>query len=145
MDDIQAAVLRVKLPHLTNWNARRRERATHYDRLFSDSGLASKDPSAPVRLPFRDANAGHVFHQYVIRAARRDQLRNFLAERRIGTEIYYPVPLHLQVCFRYLGYKAGDFPEAERAASEVLALPMFPELTEDEQRWVVENVADFYS
>jgi dTDP-4-amino-4,6-dideoxygalactose transaminase len=145
MDDIQAAVLRVKLPHLPSWNEKRRERAANYDQLISDAGLLSPTSSAPVRLPHRDPNAWHIFHQYVIRAARREDLRAFLAERKIGTEIYYPVPLHLQVCFNYLGYAAGDLPEAERAAQDVLALPMFPELTEPEQRWVVESIAEFYS
>lgn len=145
MDDIQAAVLRVKLPHLKKWNAQRQEHASAYARLFADAGLTSAAKSAPVRVLCRDPKAGHVFHQYVIRAARRDELRSFLAERKIGSEVYYPLPLHLQVCFTYLGYHPGDFPEAECASREVLALPMFPELTEDEQRWVVESVADFYS
>jgi dTDP-4-amino-4,6-dideoxygalactose transaminase len=93
----------------------------------------------------RSPHAHHVFHQYVVRAHRRDELRTFLSGRNIGTEIYYPVPLHLQPCFAYLGYSQGDLPESERAAREVLALPMFPELTEDEQKWVVENIAEFYS
>jgi len=145
MDDIQAAVLRVKLPYLRRWNAQRQEHATTYDRLFADAGLSAQSSSSPVRLPYRDPNAGHIFHQYVIRTARRDELRSFLAERKIGTEIYYPLPLHLQVSFHHLGYGAGDFPEAERAAREVLALPIFPELTEDEQGWVVDSIADFYS
>jgi dTDP-4-amino-4,6-dideoxygalactose transaminase len=145
MDDIQAAVLRVKLPHLAKWNVERQERAAGYDRLFAEAGLLSPENSAPIRRPHRDRNARHIFHQYVIRATRRDDLRAFLAERKIGSEIYYPVPLHLQVCFNYLGYAAGDLPEAERAAQEVLALPMFPELTEPEQRWVVESIAEFYS
>jgi dTDP-4-amino-4,6-dideoxygalactose transaminase len=95
-------------------------------------------------LPHTAKTAHHVFHQYVVRAYRRDELRDFLAARKIATEIYYPIPLHLQPCFVYLGYREGDFPEAERAAKEVLALPMFPELTEDEQRWVVASIADFY-
>ena len=145
MDDIQAAVLRVKLPHLPRWNAERQKRAASYDQLFGDAGLIAPASSAPVRLPYRDRNDQHIFHQYVIRATRRDELREFLFERKIGTEIYYPVPLHLQVCFNYLGYVAGDLPRAENAAREVLALPMFPELSEPEQRWVVENIADFYS
>ena len=81
----------------------------------------------------------------MVRAERRDQVQKFLADRKIGTEVYYPVPLHLQPCFEYLGYREGDLPQAERAAKEVLALPMFPELTEDEQKWVVESVAEFYS
>ena len=98
----------------------------------------------PIHLPHSSARAGHVFHQYVVRAFRRDELREFLTARKIGTEIYYPIPLHLQPCFAYLGYREGDFPEAERAAKEVLALPMFPELTEEEQRWVVQSIADFY-
>jgi dTDP-4-amino-4,6-dideoxygalactose transaminase len=90
-------------------------------------------------------HAHHVYHQYVIRAMRRDELREFLAGKKIGTEIYYPIPLHLQPVFTYLGYSKGDLPEAERAAQEVLALPMFPELRQDEQQWVVENIAEFYS
>jgi dTDP-4-amino-4,6-dideoxygalactose transaminase len=100
---------------------------------------------APVRLLARNLKAQHVFHQYVIRAQRRDDLRTFLAERKISTEIYYPLPLHLQPVFSYLGLKAGDLPVAELAAREVLALPMFPELNEAEIRSVVEGIKDFYS
>jgi dTDP-4-amino-4,6-dideoxygalactose transaminase len=99
----------------------------------------------PVALPVTAPQAAHIFHQYVIRAHRRDELRNFLQTRKIGSEIYYPVPLHLQECFAYLGYKSGDFPEAERACQEVLALPIFPELTEAEQQTVVAAIAEFYS
>ena len=151
MDAIQAAVLRVKLAHVERWNELRSNHAARYDRLLRDSGLVSPGAShsvsvqAPISLPWIDERAHCVFHQYVIRAHRRDELRKFLAARRIGTEIYYPLPLHLQPCFAYLGYGEGDFPEAERAAREVLALPMFPELTDEEQRWVVASVAEFYS
>lgn len=145
LDAIQAAVLRVKLPHVAAWNEQRRQRAAAYDRLFSEVGLTSNTGNSPVTLPFVSPQAQHVFHQYVIRAQRRDDLRAFLAERQIATEIYYPLPLHLQPCFSYLGYQEGDLPESERAAREVLALPMFPELTEDEQRWVAGSIADFYS
>ena len=145
LDAIQAAILRVKLPHLETWNSERRARAANYDRLFREAGLASGKGSGPVRLLHTPPHACHVFHQYVIRATRRDELRAFLAERKIGTEIYYPVPLHLQECFAYLGYGEGDLPQAELAAHEVLALPMFPELTEDEQSWVVKSIAEFYS
>jgi dTDP-4-amino-4,6-dideoxygalactose transaminase len=144
LDAIQAAILRVKLPHVEHWNSQRRERAARYDQLFADAGLAGNS-SCPLRLPVRSLRAHHVFHQYVIRAERRDDLRQFLSDRKIGTEIYYPLPLHLQPCFAYLGYAEGDLPESERAARDVLALPMFPELTESEQAWVVESVADFYS
>jgi dTDP-4-amino-4,6-dideoxygalactose transaminase len=174
LDAIQAAILRVKLKYVDGWNELRRRRAATYDRLFVEAGLAqrgrttpratktpqhqrrdsrsaiSRQPStvsadSPIRLPQSSPQAHHIFHQYVIRAHRRDELRAFLTERRIGTEIYYPLPLHLQPCFGYLGYREGDFPQAERAAKEVLALPMFPELTEDEQGWVVQSTADFYS
>ncbi|MGA7559840.1 MAG: DegT/DnrJ/EryC1/StrS family aminotransferase [Terriglobales bacterium] len=149
MDAIQAAVLRVKLGYIADWNRRRQQHATTYDRLFGESGLTSGGISnqlrAPVRLLARSPQATHVFHQYVIRAERRDELRKFLAERNIGSEIYYPLPLHLQPVFSYLGLKAGDLPVAEQAALEVLALPMFPELTEGEIRCVVESIADFYS
>ena len=153
MDAIQAAVLRVKLPHIADWNQRRRQHAAIYDQLFASAGLTSNQTSdqssnescAPVRLLARSPQAKHVFHQYVIRVERRDELRQFLAERKIGSEIYYPLPLHLQPVFSYLGLKAGDLPVSEQAAREVLALPMFPELTEAEIGWVVESIADFYS
>ena len=157
MDAIQAAVLRVKLGHIADWNRSRQQHAATYDRLFAKSGLTSgltsaqtsgqtSNPSgAPVRLLARSPQAKHVFHQYVIRAQRRDELRQFLADRKIGSEIYYPLPLHLQPVFSYLGLKAGDLPVAEQAAREVLALPMFPELTEAEIQLVVETIAEFYS
>ena len=153
MDAIQAAVLRVKLAHLADWNQRRRQHAETYDQLFASSGLTSgvtsnqtsNQLSTPVRLLSRSPQAKHVFHQYVIRAQRRDELHKFLAERKIGSEIYYPLPLHLQPVFSYLGLKAGDLPVCEQAALEVLALPMFPELTEAEIRLVVENITDFYA
>jgi len=144
MDGIQAAVLRVKLKHIDRWNQKRREHAFAYDRLFEEAGLVSSKQDGPIRPLARSPHAHHVFHQYVVRAERRDDLRKFLAERKIGTEVYYPVPLHLQECFVYLGYREGDLPESERAAREVLALPMFPELTEAEQKWVVESIAAFY-
>ena len=154
MDAMQAAVLRVKLPHIAEWNSSRQQQAATYDRLFAASGLTSNqisiptdsnDNKVPVRLLSRNPHATHVFHQYVICAKRRDELRTFLAERKIGSEIYYPLPLHLQPVFSYLGLKAGDLPVAERAAREVLALPMFPELTEAEIQLVVESIAEFYS
>src|SRR6202453_743715 len=158
MDAIQAALLRVKLKYVEGWNDDRRLRAATYDRLFGETGLGRAASSIdlerstsnavpddfPIHLPNSVAPAHHIFHQYVVRAYRRDELREFLTARKIGTEIYYPIPLHLQPCFAYLGYREGDFPEAERAAKEVLALPMFPELTEDEQRRVVSSIADFY-
>ena len=149
LDAIQAAVLRVKLPHVAQWNDQRREHAATYDRLFADAGLTSNAGAAlstsPVGVLARDPRAKHVFHQYVIRAQRRDELRKFLADRKIGSEIYYPLPLHLQPAFSYLALKSGDMPASERAALEVLALPMFPELTDAEIRRVVESISDFYT
>ena len=147
LDAVQAAVLRLKLRHLERWNARRREHAAEYDRLFARAGLiaAGQHALAPVRLLETLPQAHHIFHQYVIRSRRRDELREFLTSRRIGTQVYYPLPLHLQKCFSYLGYREGDLPESECAAREVLALPMFPELTADEQRYVVESIGEFYS
>ena len=148
LDAIQAAILRVKLKYVEEWNEARRQRAARYDELFSAAGLTASgeapENGGPIRLPFTSAPAHHVFHQYVVRAYRRDELREFLTARKIGTEIYYPLPLHLQPAFVYLGHLEGDFPEAERAAKEVLALPMFPELTAEEQQWVVASIADFY-
>ncbi len=142
LDTLQAAVLRVKLPHLDRWSQARRERAETYTRLILDAGLAEV-----VTPPFVRADAVHIFHQCVIRvpAAHRDALIEHLKANGIGTKIYYPVPLHLQECFRDLGYRAGDFPESERAARETLALPMFPELTADQQHYVVETVRRFFA
>lgn len=146
LDAMQAAVLRVKLRYLERWNAQRRERAAEYDRLFAQAGLVAPGSNsfAPVGLLQTAPQAHHIFHQYVIRARRRDELREFLTQRGIGTQVYYPLPLHLQKCFLYLGYSDGDLPQSERAAREVLALPMFPELTTEEQRYVVESIAEFY-
>jgi dTDP-4-amino-4,6-dideoxygalactose transaminase len=148
LDAIQAAILRVKLKYVEGWNEARRRRAERYDKLFAAAGLTSTgeqpENAAPIQIPQTLGHAYHVFHQYVVRAFRRDELRQFLTARKIGTEIYYPIPLHLQPCFVYLGYREGDLPEAERAAREVLALPMFPELSENEQQWVVKSIADFY-
>lgn len=148
LDAIQAAILRVKLKYIEEWNEARRRHAATYDHLFTEAGLSSTgegpEDSAPIQFPFTAPKAHHVFHQYVVRAYRRDELREFLTARKIGTEVYYPIPLHLQPCFVYLGYREGDFPEAERAASEVLALPMFPEITEEEQNRVVQSIAEFY-
>ncbi len=145
LDAIQAAILRVKLPHVEKWNRQRAQHAATYDRLLTQAGLFTPTADSPVRPIARAPLAHHVYHQYVIRARRRDELRQFLADKKIGTEIYYPIPLHLQPVFSYLGYAKGDLPEAERAAREVLALPMFPELRHEEQQWVVESIAGFYS
>ena len=147
LDTLQAAVLLVKLRYIERWNQQRQERARTYADLFQQQGLveAAVYPSHGVVLPYVDPRGTHVFHQYVIRAPRRDALRAFLAERGIGSEIYYPLPLHLQQCFQNLGYAEGAFPESERAAKEVLALPIFPELTQEEQERVVAAIAAFLS
>jgi dTDP-4-amino-4,6-dideoxygalactose transaminase len=147
LDGFQAAVLSVKLKHIAHWNEARRGLAARYDTLFGATGLAEAGPypAKGVVLPVTLPGATHVWHQYVIRTARRDALRAFLAEHKIGSEIYYPVPLHMQDSLASLGYKEGDFPEAERAAREVLALPIFPELREEEQNAVVEAITTFLS
>ncbi len=150
LDALQAAVLRVKLKHIDAWNQQRRMLACRYHGLLANAGLVqagaqSVSAQAPIALLATVPEAYHIYHQYVVRAWRREELRSFLTEQGIGTEIYYPVPLHLQECFAYLGYKPGDLPESERAAKEVLALPMFPELREDEQQRVVAAIAEFYS
>jgi len=150
LDAIQAAILRVKLKHIDRWNHQRRAVAAKYDTLFRDTGLVKNaattvDAQAPIALLQTRPEAFHIYHQYVVRTNQRDELRSFLSDRRIGTEIYYPVPLHLQQSFAYLGYKPGDLPESERAAEEALALPIFPELRDDEQQRVVAAVAEFYS
>ncbi len=143
LDELQAAILNVKLPHLTRWSAARRAAADFYREEFSRCNLHAHIV-APAE-PYRDRVAEHhIYHQFVIRAKARDELKAHLTSREIGSEIYYPIPLHLQECFSYLGYKRGDFPEAERAASETLALPIYPELKRDAQRFVVESIAQFY-
>ena len=144
LDTLQAAILEVKLRYLPQWNQQRRDHAARYDQLFRDAGLNASTIAEGVVLPITDSRAGHVFHQYVIRAPRRDALRQHLTERQIGSEIYYPLPLHLQSSLAMLGYKQGDFPVSEAAANEVLALPMYPELREDEQQIVVDAIAAFY-
>ena len=147
MDGFQGAVLNVKVKYVDAWNETRRELAARYGRLFARAGLAENGPypANGLVLPHEAPGTKHVWHQYVIRVARRDALREFLTARGIGSEIYYPVPLHRQEALKGLGYGEGDFPEAERAAREVLALPIFPELREDEQNAVAEAIAEFLS
>jgi dTDP-4-amino-4,6-dideoxygalactose transaminase len=150
LDAMQAAVLRVKLKHVDDWNQRRRIAACRYHGLLCGAGLVQAEAQtvnakAPIALLASLPDMHHIYHQFVVRAWRRDELRKFLTEQGIGSEIYYPVPLHLQECFAYLGYRAGDLPESERAAKEVLALPMFSELREDEQQRVTAAIAEFYS
>ena len=148
LDTLQAAVLLVKLKYVAAGNQRRRELAAHYGELLTAARIAVNAPGTVaegVVLPYTHPRAQPVFHQYVVRCPRRDELRAYLAERGIGSEVYYPLPLHLQAALSYLGYREGDFPEAERAAKEVLALPMYPELREDEQEIVVEAMRAFYA
>jgi dTDP-4-amino-4,6-dideoxygalactose transaminase len=146
LDGFQGAVLKVKLKYIAGWNQSRRTIAKRYRALFHAKGLAESGswPRHGVVLPQEVPGAHHVWHQFVIRTERRDALREFLAVRKIGSEIYYPVPLHMQAALKSLDYSEGDFPEAERAAREVLALPIFPELREDEQQAVVDAVAEFF-
>ncbi len=147
MDGFQGAILSVKLKYIDGWNESRRTVAARYRELFAAAGLAETGPYPihGVVLPHEVAGTRHVWHQYVIRTPRRDELRAFLAARKIGSEIYYPVPLHMQDALKGLGYAEGSFPEAERAAREVLALPIFPELRPEEQQTVVAAIAEFLS
>ncbi|HEU5351735.1 MAG TPA: DegT/DnrJ/EryC1/StrS family aminotransferase [Terracidiphilus sp.] len=147
LDGFQAAILRIKLNYIDGWNHARHTAARRYHALFHAADLAETGPypTHGVVLPHEIPGSRHVWHQYVIRAPRRDDLRAFLTARRIGSEVYYPLPLHMQPALQSLGYKEGDFPESERAAREVLALPLFPELREDEQQSVVSAIAEFLS
>lgn len=141
LDGFQGAVLRVKLPHLDSWSNARKANADRYRELFTDAGLAEQ-----VVLPFERENVRHIYNQFVVRVpGRRDDLRAYLTENEIGTDIYYPVPLHLQECFEYVGYRDGDLPESERAAKESLALPIFPELRAEQQEYVVAKIAEFFA
>jgi dTDP-4-amino-4,6-dideoxygalactose transaminase len=141
LDALQAAVLRVKLPHLDDWSSGRQRKAQQYELMFGDAGLGGR-----VELPFVRSNVRHIFHQFVVRVrdGKRDDLRAHLRECGVGTDIYYPVPLHLQECFVYLGYKEGDFPNSELAAKETLALPVYPELTDEQQDYVVSSIGEFF-
>ena len=143
LDELQAAILKVKLPHLDSWSAARREAAKFYSSEFQRAGLSEK-----IRLPVEPyAKSGlrnhHIYHQYVIRVPGRDALREHLSKREIETAIYYPLALHEQPCFEYLGYKGDEFPEAARAARETLALPIYPEISRDAQKYVVNCIAEF--
>jgi dTDP-4-amino-4,6-dideoxygalactose transaminase len=139
LDEIQAAVLRVKLERLEGWNRARRSNAEHYEESFS-----SQDCIEMITLPPRAPHRTHIYHQFVIRCRRRDELRTFLRSRSIGTEIYYPLPLHEQESFRYLGYAASDFPASREASQSTLALPIYPELTPEQQNHVIDSIAAFY-
>lgn len=141
LDALQAAVLRVKLKYLNRWTELRRRNAERYRVLFQEAGL--RPPS--ISLPATRKGHYHIYNQFVIRAKRRDALREHLTQKGIGSAVYYPVPLHLQECYRNLGYQPGDLPEAERAARETLALPIYPELTAGQQRKAVRAIADFYT
>lgn len=146
LDALQAAVLRVKYRHLDDWQQKRRERAAHYDRLFSDSGLQTARLVQTPAAVYIDSGARnfHTYHQYVIRAKERDKLQAHLKAKGVGTSVFYPLSLHEQECFSRLGYKRGDFPVSERAAKEVLALPIYPELTEEQQGYIVNGIKEYY-
>ncbi len=142
LDALQAVVLRAKLPHLDDWTNARRRNAQQYESMFSEAGLTDQ-----IDLPFVRSGARHIFHLYVVRVHNdcRDALRAYLGEHGIGAEVYYPVPLHLQRCFSSLGHTAGDFPASERAARETLALPVYPELTDEQRHFVVNSIRQFFS
>lgn len=142
LDAMQAAVLSVKLQHLDAWSGARRANAARYDHLLEDSGLLG---TGRLRVPGRSTRSTHIFNQYTLRVTDRDALRQHLRERRVGHAVYYPVPLHLQECFRELGYREGDFPEAERASREVISLPIYPELDPAQQQQVVDAIVEFYA
>jgi len=139
LDALQAAVLLAKFRFLEEWTNKRRENAAYYDQLF----VKSDYQSLGIELPHVQYNNRHIYNQYVIRVPKRDELREFLTQEGIGTDVYYPLPLHLQECYRDLGYKEGDFPHAEKAARDTLALPIYPELTREQQEYVVSKVAEF--
>jgi len=147
LDALQAAILRVKLRHLAEWQQKRRELAEGYRCKFAEAGLTAKGWIVPPAAVYQKSGAGeyHTFHQYVVRAKDRDKLQAFLKDNGIGTAVFYPLPLHQQKCFASLGYRAGDFPVAEKAAAEVLALPVYAELKPAEQDYVVDKIAEFYA
>lgn len=144
LDALQAAIVSSKLPHLDSWTSGRQRNAKLYDQLFVEAGLAGADRGTSTVVLPKVLMSRHIFNQYVIRTSKRDQLQAFLQKQGIGTEVYYPVPMHIQECFAYLGFKTGDFPESEAAARETLALPIYPELSEAQIRYVVKCVREFF-
>ncbi len=140
IDELQAAVLRVKLKYLDRWTEARQRNAAYYDAAFAAANLAKQ-----VITPKASFGGRHIFNQYVVRVQNRDALKDHLTKRSIGTEIYYPVPLHLQQCFAYLKHARGDFPESERAALETLALPIYPELTPAQLDHVIDSIVEFFA
>jgi dTDP-4-amino-4,6-dideoxygalactose transaminase len=158
LDAIQAAIVSAKLPHLDGWTRARQQNADKYSRFFAKSGLRIADSSwtggsgtgrfgngSPQVLLPKIGSGRHIFNQYVIRVAQRNALKAFLETKRVGTEIYYPVPMHTQECFSYLGHHIGDFPESESAANETLAIPVYPELAEEQIRYVVDCIREFFT
>jgi len=139
LDSLQAAILEIKLRYLDRWNLKRQENASLYGQLFREAGLEERICSPVVR-----EGCTHVYHQYVVRTNQRDELRKFLLEHGVGSEVYYPIPLHLQPSYKDLGYKEGDFPHSEEAARSSLALPIFPELTGEQQAYIVEVISKFF-
>ena len=142
LDALQAAIVSAKLPYLDEWTAGRQRNAKKYNQLFFEAGLTASSNGSPVGLPMVTTDR-HIFNQYVIRVSRRDQLQAALKQRGIGTEVYYPIPMHLQECFSYLGHSAGTYAESERAASETLALPIYPELSDAQLSYVVDAIREF--
>jgi dTDP-4-amino-4,6-dideoxygalactose transaminase len=139
LDALQAAVLQIKLKYLDHWTEGRRRNAERYQQLFAGTKQADR-----VRLPYTMPGNFHVYNQFTVRVPKRDELRTFLKEKGVGTEVYYPLPMHLQNCYRDLGHQKGAFPQSELAAEEVMSLPIYPELTESQQAYVVEMIAEFY-
>lgn len=139
LDELQAAILNVKFPHLNDWSEKRREKAANYTKLLKEA------VGDLVTTPYEEEFNHHVYHQYTIRVPKRDELQAYLKEQGVSTMVYYPQPLHLQPVFEYLGYKKGDLPETEKAAAEAISLPMFPELKDEQQAYVVEKIREFYN
>ena len=139
LDSLQAAILAVKLKYLDQWAEGRRRNASRYQQLFAEAKLSDR-----VTLPVVDGTNHHVFNQFTVRVPKRDQLRAYLKEKGVGTEVYYPLPMHLQNCYCELGYQKGSFPISEQAAAEVLSIPIYAELNEDQLAYVVQSIAEFY-
>jgi dTDP-4-amino-4,6-dideoxygalactose transaminase len=146
LDSIQAAVLLVKLKYLNDWSQKRQENALLYDKLFEETGLTASGILQVPDAVYKSSEIPryHIYNQYVLRVNNRDALQKYLTSKGIATAVYYPLALHLQECFAYLGYKQGDFPEAEKASTEVLALPIYPELSDDQQEYIVASIKEFY-